>query len=118
MSSWLKEYKSFAKLRRTAEWIGADVFNCSQNRLLDAKSRPPPQSANPGAIEEDKRTIADPAAFASRIRELRIQPEMPANPTDGVIDFAILVRPKIEYVHFVVGAIEGRKNRVDAILNV
>src|SRR5271163_3876389 len=43
---------------------------------------------------------------------------MLANPPDGVVHLAILVRPEIEDVHLVLGAVNGGKNRVDAILHV
>src|SRR5579863_8816371 len=98
--------------------ICAYVLDRGQHRLLDGQSRPPPECANAGTIQQDKRAVADPPAFASRVRQLGMQSEMLANPPDGVIDLAVFVSPKIENVHLRIRPLNGDKNRIDAILHV
>src|ERR1700722_14083901 len=98
--------------------VRADELDRGQNRLPDGQSRFPAQRANPRAIEQDKWAIPDPAAFASGVCKLRMQPQMFANPADGVVDFAIFVRAEIEDVYLAVRPLNRKKNGVNAILHV
>src|ERR1700691_1474236 len=98
--------------------VRADELDRGQNRLPDGQSRLPAPGADPRAIEQDKWAIPDPAAFASGVCKLRMQPQMFANPADGVVDFAIFVRAEIEDVYFAVRPINRKKNGVNAILHV
>lgn len=96
----------------------ADVFNCGQHGLLDGQSRTPAQGADARAIEQDEGTVANPAAFAARVRKFWMKTEVFTNPADGVVDLAILVGPEIEDVYFVFRPIDCGKNRIDAILHI
>src|SRR3984957_10217033 len=98
--------------------VRAHELDRGQNRLLDGQSRPPPQRADPGAIQQDKRPIPNPASFASGVCKLRMQPQMFANPADRVVHFAILVGAEIENVYLVARPIDCGKNGVNAILHV
>src|ERR1700733_11517436 len=104
--------------RFPSKLIRAHVLDCGQHGLLNRQSRPPAQSADPRAVEQNKGAVANPAAFTSRIRKLGMQAEMLTNPADGVVHLAILVGSKIEDVHFGLRALDSGKNRVDAILHV
>src|SRR5271170_178073 len=98
--------------------VRADVFDCGQHRLLYRQARTPAQRADTRAVEQDERTVPNPAPFAARIGKFRMKTEMLANPADGVVDLAILVGSEIEDVDFVFRPIDRGKNGVDAILHV
>src|ERR1700679_1881450 len=89
--------------------VRAHELDRGPNRLLDGQSRLPTQCADPRAIQQDKWAIPNPAAFASGVCKLRMQPQMFANPADGVVDFAIFVRTQIEDVYLAVRPINRKK---------
>src|ERR1022692_1072319 len=96
----------------------AHILDRGQNRLLDGQSGPPTQGTNPRAVQQDKGTVPNPAPLASRVHELGIKTEMLTNPSDRVVDFAILVGTQIENVYLALRPVEGSKDRVDAILHI
>src|SRR5450755_3019312 len=95
-----------------------EVFERADNAVANRELRRPAEAADAAAVEEDERAVADPSSFPARVRELRRNAEMLADPADGVVHFAVLVGPEVEDVDLVGRAVDGDQHRVDAILDV
>src|SRR5580692_8786704 len=92
--------------RFPSKLIRAHVLDRGQHGFLNCQSRLPAQRADARAVEQNKGTVANPAAFTAGIRKLGMQTEMLTNPADGVVHLAILVRPEIKDVHFGLRALD------------
>src|SRR5208282_877345 len=98
--------------------VGVHKFDRGQHCFLYSQPRPPTQSADARAVQQDKWTISHPAPLPARVSQLRMQTEMFTDPPNGVVNLAIFVRTKVEDVQLAIRFVDCSKNRVDAVLNV
>ena len=77
--------------------VRCEVVYCRDDCFTNRQPRLPAQRPHVGAVEEDKRIVADPATFAAGELELGLYSQTLADPADGIDYFAILVGSKVEY---------------------
>ena len=68
----------------------------SENSFPNGKSRFPTQAAYAGAIQEDEWAIADPSSWSAAVNPIRMDAERFTNPSQRVIDGAMLVCAQVE----------------------
>ena len=85
--------------------MGAHIFGGRQDCLANGELWPPAQRPDFGAVQQNKRAVANPTTFAASVCDLRMKAEIAANPADRVLDFAVLICAEIEDIHFFVGSI-------------
>src|ERR1035441_6682046 len=91
--------------------------------LFNLQRRFPAGALNFFCVEENERVVADPAAAAAGVFELRFQAERATDVADGFVDLHIFVRAEVVDFHavpcFFGGAkIDDVQHRADAVLNV
>src|SRR5262249_19787706 len=65
-----------------------------------------------------KRIVAYPSAAASRVTQIRVEAQVPANPADRVVHPAVFIRAEIEDIHCAAGPLQRQQNGVDAVLHI
>ena len=109
---------SFMSAARTPSGSAA-----SQSTVRNTPSRMVSFGFHPSArmrsrVEQDERAVADPAALAARIGQLRADAEALRNPADRVVDAACFVGAEIEDMDLVVEDADREQHRVDAVVHV
>src|SRR5882724_1454566 len=65
--------------------VGAQEVDRAEDPLLDRELRRPAELPHPTTVEEDERTVADPATFATLVGESRGEAERAGDPADRVV---------------------------------
>src|SRR5207244_3433120 len=84
----------------------------------DCHRRPPAQGADAGTIEKDERAVADPAPLAAGVSQAGRNAQLLADPSDRIVNLAVLVRAEVEQVDAVAGLCQRQHDRVHAVADV
>src|SRR5215208_4301101 len=98
--------------------IGLQVFQSFKDALLNGKFWCPAQCTDLGCIEKNERVVANPSTMTTRVNTLWLQPQVSADPTNRVIDLAILIGPKIIDIDLFLCLLNDKKDSIDTILHV
>src|SRR5262245_39972452 len=72
-----------------------------------------------GGIEKNERAVSDPATVAARVPKARTQAQMRRDPTNRVVDLAVLGSPEVEDVALPVGELlQHGEDGVYAVVDV
>ena len=75
--------------------VGVEPLQSPADRLFDREGGTPPERADPRAVEHDQRAVARPSALAAGVVELGLDPHVPADQADRVVDHDGLVGPQV-----------------------
>jgi hypothetical protein len=98
--------------------VRAKIPHCLDDSLFDCKARLPTEHSNATAIEKNEWVVPTPSAWAAAILETRGATEFRTDPTDGLVNLAVFICPKIENIDHSLGMLQCCLDGVDAILNV
>src|ERR1039458_6860023 len=103
--------------------VGLEPAKGFHDALLDGEIGFPAGRLNFFGLEKNKRVVADPAAVAPGVTQLRFQAERPADEADAVLDLNILGRAEIVDLSAMFGVARGAEagdvqDRIDAVLYV
>src|SRR5262249_12244910 len=79
-------------------WIRLQILERADDAVTDREPRRPSDRLHLRRLEEDEGAIADPAAIATRVGELRRDSKMSGDPADGIVYLAVLVGAEVEDV--------------------
>src|SRR2546425_11775702 len=78
-----------------------EVVERPDDAFPNGQLRFPAQRSNSRRVEKDEGAVAYPAAVTAGVDSHRIDPKVPTDPTDGVVDLAVFVGAQVEDVDLV-----------------
>src|SRR5665213_2401237 len=90
----------------------------ADDAFADGEPRLPAKCCDAGGIEKNELVVADPAARAAGIGELRRHAEMAGDPADGIVDLAIFRCAEIVDVDLLLRPLQREQDRITAILHI
>src|ERR1700722_14539385 len=86
--------------------------------VFDGLRRRPAETPDPRRVEEDARAIADPAALAARVLDLRRHAHRAGDDPDALVDIDPVVLAEVEDVDGLARLLDRDEDRRDAVADV